>query len=278
MLDFEFAKQILKRVPLIPRAHGLARYARFRLDVAKANWVEARLGEAEDGLPVPSPELRYRVHGALDRASFFTIGRMCRRDIEGLLASVGQDMGRFEHVLDFGCGCGRVLRFFRDERGMGRLTGTDIDAEAMAWCRENLKSATWDVNQDLPPTRYADASFDFIYVISVFTHLDESFQFAWLEELRRILKPGGWAILTVHGKSLHGALKEDERKVLDQKGFLYKVDQTGRLKLDGLPDYYQTAYHTQDYVNQQWSRFFEVVRQVDRGICSNQDAVILQKK
>ena len=278
MIDLEFAKQVLKRVPLVTRVHGLAMYARFRLDLAKANWDESRLGKAVDGLPVPAPQLRHRVHGALDRASFLSIGRRCRGDIEGLLASVGQDMGRFEDVLDFGCGCGRVLRFFRDERGVSRLTGTDIDSEAIAWCRENLKIAKWDVNRDLPPTRYEDASFDFIYAISVFTHLDETFQFAWLEELRRILRPGGWAILTVHGKSLYGSLKGSERKTLEEKGFLYKVDQTGRLKLDGLPDYYQTAYHTQEYVNQQWSRFFKVVRLVDRGICSNQDAVILQKK
>lgn len=262
---------------MVSPAYNVAKYAQFRLALARANWDEARLGQAADGLSVPPPQLRHRVHGALDRASFLSMGQMCRGDIEGLLASAGQDLGTFERVLDFGCGCGRVLRFFRDERGPDRLTGTDIDPEAIAWCRENLKVANWDVNKDLPPTHYADSSFDFIYAISVFTHLDESFQFAWLEELRRILRPGGWVILTVHGKSFHERLRGNDRKILDENGFLYQVHQTGKLKLDGLPDYYQTAYHTQEYVKQKWSRFFEVVRQVDRGICSNQDAVILRK-
>jgi len=43
----------------------------------------------------------------------------------------------------------------------------------------------------MPPMSYEDNMFDFVYSISIFTHLPEDMQFAWLQELQRITKPGG---------------------------------------------------------------------------------------
>src|SRR5207248_1785974 len=114
------------------------------------------------------------------------------------LTSVHREISSFRDVLDFGCGCGRTLRYFADQSPITDFYGTDIDAEAIAWCRRHLRFAKFKVNQALPPLSYRAEKFDLVYAVSVFTHIDEEYQFRWLDELRRITKPRGIVIVTTH--------------------------------------------------------------------------------
>jgi SAM-dependent methyltransferase len=171
-----------------------------------------------------------------------------------------------------------VLRFFGDRPASCRLFGTDIDPELIAWCREQPQLGQFDVNPHLPPTAYPDGFFDFIFSISVFTHLDEDMQLAWLQELRRITRPGGHVLVSLHSPATDAQLTRAQRERMASKGFLYVVGQTGALKLDGLPDFYQSAFHSREYVREVWGRTFEVVSHVDRGINAHQDAVLLRAR
>jgi ubiquinone/menaquinone biosynthesis C-methylase UbiE len=58
--------------------------------------------------------------------------------------------------------------------------------------------AQFEVNGLAPPLAYEANHFDFIYALSVFTHLPESLQTAWMSELARVLKPGGYLLMTTH--------------------------------------------------------------------------------
>ena len=100
-----------------------------------------------------------------------------------------------------------------------------------------------------PPTRYPAAFFDVVYSVSLFTHLDEPSQDQWLEELARILKPGGVLLVTTHGKFALESCTDAEIGELDRRGIVYRVDRKGRFKLDGLPDFYQTTFHMREYVS-----------------------------
>ena len=271
-------RRACRSIPGLYWLHGLFRYLQFRLAVLVTDFGKLRVCP-EDGLPVPPAKLRHRVHGDLDRERFLRVGRTCAEDIRRLLGEVGRDLSSFERILDFGCGCARVLRSFRAQASEGRFHGTDIDPEAIAWCSENLPDlARWSVNTDRPPTAGRDGDFDLIYSISVFTHLDETCQFDWLAELGRLARVGGHLILTVHGPHCQQSLDEEEKSRLSEKGFLYKVGRTGRLKLDGLPDFYQSAFHTREYIEREWTRYFKVERYVERGINDHQDAVILRRE
>jgi SAM-dependent methyltransferase len=130
------------------------------------------------------------------------------------------------------------------------------------------------VNPADPPTQYADASFDLVYALSVFTHLPEAMQFAWLRELARITQPGGYLLLTTHGPSLFDRLPESDRAAALGTGFAY-IDAGGT---DGLPDFYQTAFHTPEYVQDTWSEFFEIVEIVEQGVDNHQDIVVCRKR
>lgn len=255
-------------------------YLRHRLKLATMLvWENVTGAAGAPDLPVPPPRLRHRVHGAMDARSFLEVGSACASEIIALAKDNDRAFAAYDHVLDFGCGCGRILRHFKDHPATQHLHGTEIDAKAIDWCRKHLNGlAAWNVNAFLPPTCYPDATFDLIYAISVFTHIDEATQFAWLQELNRIAKPGARLILTVHGEHVYRrALGQDDLAVLERSGFLFRVGRTGRWKKDGLPDSYQSSFHTKDYVARHWSRYFHVISHVERGMAAHQDAVVLAK-
>lgn len=100
---------------------------------------------------------------------------------------------------------------------------------------------------------------------------------AWLRELHRVTRPGGVLVLTTHGAYAYGVLSRADRRVLDTDGFIFKSDVSGRLKLDGLPDFYQTAFHSRAYVERRWAELFRVLAYHERGLAGFQDVVVLER-
>ena len=213
-----------------------------------------------DGLP--PVEMRYRVGASADATEFVTIGKQCANDIESAIRKVGLELSSFDQILDFGCGCGRTLVHMKALAPNARFYGADIDVKAIEWCKENLNFATFSLSKEIPPIDYAPDTFDFIYVVSVFTHLDENYQFLWLEELRRIAQPGAILVVTLHG------LKESD------KGFLFERSYEKGL----FPSWYQNTYHSTDYVFENFGRYFEVLEYIPGGMNRKQDAVVLKKR
>jgi hypothetical protein len=151
-----------------------------------------------------------------------------------------------------------------------------MDPHLIHWCERHLPEVHWSTNSYHPPLQYTDGMFDLIWAISVFTYLDEDFQWEWLLELNRIARPGAILILSVHGlREKH--LSAGQQDKLRSTGILYVRTSSGRLKLDGFPDFYQNTSHARSYIDREWSRLFDIVSYVERGINERQDAVILRK-
>jgi len=271
-------RNAIKSIGPVYKLYGLYKWAMFPLRVRQAERQDRAEGVPAGEIPYPPPKLRFRVHGSLGKQGFLEVGEHCAQDIRKLLREEGLDLYSFGRILDFGCGCARVLRYFRDHPPACSFYGTDIDQELIEWCRTQPSLGQFDVNPHMPPMRYADGFFDFTYSISVFTHLNEEMQMAWLRELHRITRPGGYLLLSIHGPTSYGHLPPEHQEILKSKGFTYLVGQTGVLKLDGLPDFYQSAYHSAEYIKDVWGKLFEVKRHFVRGINSHQDAILLQKR
>src|SRR6202012_1198757 len=126
-------------------------------------------------------------------------GRLSRQSIAQSLDAIDKRLGDCRRVLDFGCGCGRTLRWMRDLAPTAALPGAGVDGGAIDWCARHFDFGSFAATQAQPPLPYADDSFDLIYVLSVFTHLPLAAQLAWLAELRRVLAPGGTLLLTFLG-------------------------------------------------------------------------------
>jgi ubiquinone/menaquinone biosynthesis C-methylase UbiE len=221
-------------------------------------------------VPVPPPRLIDRVHGTPNAETFDKVGRVLALDIYGAVAPF-VSLDQALNILDFGCGCGRVTRFLRPLFPAASIQGADIDAEAIGWCAKHCQGIQFSVGKDLPPLSFESASFDLICAISVFTHLPEEMQFQWLGELRRITKKTGLLVITVSSdrliKDLLPTMKDVER---GESGFYYlKAGNT-----DGLPDYYQAAWHTPEYIRRVWSKWFTITAHVPAGANGHQDLLL----
>ena len=134
-------------------------------------------------VPIPPQDIRYRiVSSIIDEKVFLDSGRGCVADIIKALNLSGVDARDFRNILDFGCGCSRVLRYLIPFLPQARFCGCDIDPVAIEWNTRNIPSAQYSLVPHLPPTAYLREQFDFIYGLSVFTHLDLPRQILWLEE------------------------------------------------------------------------------------------------
>ena len=227
--------------------------------------------------PLPPKDLMRGVlgEGAVE-GSFLYGGYVVAEGLKSILKLTGRKLSEFNRILDFGCGCGRVLRWFDEEAAKAELHGSDIDNAAINWCRQHLPFAAFSTNGPLPPLPYPDDFFDLIYSISLLTHLNEDYQFQWLKELKRIAKPEAVIVQTVHGLD-QARLHFEPRDLLrlDHRGFVFKKSRwLGGLH--GHPGFSQTAYHTNSYIEREWSRFFSIRGIIAHGPVYNQELVIME--
>ena len=238
----------------------------------------------EANLPPPPPKhLQIRVVGKYNEY-FIDAGMNFHPILNRLLRPAGKELKDFQSILDFGCGCGRATRALAALLPDNKLYGTDIDEEAIGWLKDNYsRLAEFSVAPHIPPTIYKDQMFDFIFGVSVFTHLPEDLQFQWLEELNRITKPGGYVMLTIHGEKIYRPFGKEIIDIMDTKGFLhYQPEGFNYGKSISLPDFYQTTFHTHAYVRQEWKKYFDIIdiqaAGRNQGLDERQDSVLLQKR
>lgn len=219
--------------------------ARYRLD-------RLRYKREAAGLPIPPPEENFLVSGTEDVRWYVEGGKLAKYSITFALARNLIDIKDFGAILDFGCGSGRVIRYWK---GLGaEVHGTDYNPRLIEWCKSNLTFAHFQTNRPLPPLDYGDQTFDLIYALSVFTHLDEAAQLSWRDELARVLKPGGYLIITTHGdcRWYQQGLTESQRERFRAGEMVVVRDQqVGSNEC--------AAFHPVGYVREKLAEGFEVV-------------------
>ncbi len=230
------------------------------------------------GEAIPDAPRRVRVHGNPLEEHFRVVGATTFMRLQSALRQfVGREFSDFRHTLDWGCGCGRVARYF-EKASPESFLGVDVDADNVGWCRQNLQTGRFECIPLHPPTTLAPASVDLVIGVSVFTHLKEREQVEWLDELHRVCRSGAVLLLTFHG---------DGAAVM--KGL--SVDQFAERKLRGvitlpnggydadLPekDYYHDVYHTAPYIRRSWGRRFQILKILPAYV-GQQDLAVLRKR
>ncbi len=118
-------------------------------------------------------------------------------------------------VLDVGCGIGRAAVALTSVLSdKGRYEGFDIVRDGIDWCREritprhpNFRFTHVDLRNDLYNLSteaeaadfsfpYPDGSFDRVLLTSVFTHMMPDDMCNYLNEIHRVLRPGGVCLAT----------------------------------------------------------------------------------
>jgi SAM-dependent methyltransferase len=159
---------------------------------------------APDGKPLPNRLAMMRIGGVSDWKFFYERGRTTAEVLVDAAREAGSDPAQWRKVLDWGCGCGRIARHM-PAFTKATIIGRDIDAYTVKWCSQHL-DGDYGVSALQPPLDIARGSIDFAYGFSVLTHLTAGMQARWLEELGRVIKPGGIAALTYHDLE-HPAVK-----------------------------------------------------------------------
>jgi SAM-dependent methyltransferase len=162
-----------------------------------------------DRWPLPPPELRVMVTGRPHAAFFLRRGRAHAGLLRSMLSDAGARPGELGPVLDFGCGCGRIARWLD---GVGwELHGCDPNPKLVRWCQESLPFMEVRQSSVEPPLPYADQTFDLVYAHSIFTHIPAALQRPWIDELRRVLRPGGvvWFTVSSEVESLSAAERSE---------------------------------------------------------------------
>ena len=100
-----------------------------------------------------------------------------------------------KRILDFGCGYGRLTRlcyFYSDD-----IWAVDPWVEALSLCRQAGLTANLFKSDDLPLTLPVPDNFEVVIAYSVLTHTSERTTKTVLEAMRRHVRPGGIACVTI---------------------------------------------------------------------------------
>lgn len=257
------------------------------LTAVTIEWLDAR-GEAiavtasllkddaaleHDPLLPPAP-LRVRVHGSHKAPGFRDTGWRCAADIRAAVER-SAPLDSFERVLDWGCGCGRVTRHLSRLVSHDRLAGCDIDREAIDWMSAAYPRHEFRVISPDPPTPYRAGEFDLVIGVSIFTHLDEKYERLWIDELARIVRPGGLVVVSVHGPSatpphLAEALARLGRADERSSGAHFFEQYTSA-------DYYRSTFVTEAYIRAHWAGAFRVEAYLERALARHHDLIVLRR-
>ncbi|PYS23699.1 MAG: methylase [Acidobacteria bacterium] len=142
-----------------------------------------------DSLPREMQQHTYSIMYEVEEKHWWFYGR--RKIIESFVEKICHGIAKHPpRILDVGCGTGANLQMLSQ---FGAAEGVDVSSEALEFCRaRGLAEVKQGAAETLP---YEDASFDLVTGLDVVEHLDDDL--SGLREMRRVLRPGGRALLFV---------------------------------------------------------------------------------
>jgi SAM-dependent methyltransferase len=259
------------------RSHLARRYRLVHRDMSTAiifalhNTADAnyrRFG-APDGLPLPPPEFIALTTSEYDASRFYESGKHGGGVITDLFLRAGCDLSKTTTILDYGCGCGRVLRQWKT-LDADFIAGSDYNPYFVEFLTRTLPFA--DVRHNAPgePPPFENGTFDAIYALSVLTHLDPKTQDTCIDDLAQLLRPDGVLLVTVHGESRTARLSDADRdRFLAGELIVHASDLSGSNAC--------ATWHPQAYLHEWLGERFESIDLVPDGASDvRQDAVLLQ--
>ncbi len=191
-------------------------------DKARYQWMRFRNRAKNDQfkkefpkVPLPPPYMVYESF-QIDYRKYYAGGR---EDAQWIVSLANPHIGlENSKILDWGCGPARIIRHLPEILGnTNKYYGTDYNAKTIRWCSTNIHGVSFSKNNLTPPLPFPEQHFDLVYGISILTHLSEENQYAWSNELYRVLSPGGVVILTTHGDAFMEKLSAAEVKVYEHQ-------------------------------------------------------------
>jgi SAM-dependent methyltransferase len=225
--------------------------------------------EQAEKISLPPQEMRLLSAGTAQPDRFAASGRTGLEWLRATLARHCASIDDGAEILEFGCGAGRYLRHLSQHPGS--VVGVDYNPYLLAWTEANLRFARFAVCGSRPPMPEPDDLFDVVFAVDVFSHLDESAQVPWFEELSRVLRPGGLMVLT-----LHGASRTENLSIALRRTFAEGRLAVLRPALSGTNGC--AAYHPRAYVERVFGRRLPLVEHAEHAAVElRQDVAVFRK-
>lgn len=230
---------------------------------------------SSNGQEFPPPEMMKRAAGNSSQALWSATGvKNCHDMLQSLAPYAGRE--NIGSLLEWGCGSGRLTTHLIDMLPGTAVSGTDIDFEAVEWASNHLKG-TFKPCRIEPPLPFADSEFDAIVSLSVFSHLTRHYQEVWLEEIKRVLKPGGLFAASTHGRFASRWIFPRDHERLLASGFYDDIPDAA-LGHVASGEYYRSTYQTYEYTKPFWGEYFEVLDFREGAMSNLQDIYVLRRR
>jgi SAM-dependent methyltransferase len=206
--------------------------------------------------------------------------------------------GSLDRVIDFGSGWGRITRTLLTKTPATHLYALDVDDHMTAIINTTLPGVNAMTVSPMPPTPLATGAFDGVVAFSVFSHLSGPAHEAWAGELARVLRPGGFAAITVLDDVFFQQVRGAQRAVrageatefaqslattFEDVEAAYAGYQAGQIQYAGTGggdmrtgDYYGWAAAPKAYIHRAWGDAgLQVVEWVPSGVLFPQAMVFM---
>ena len=229
---------------------------RFVRECARTVVPNARFRRAHPDFSVPPLFLLWDAQSYTNFRSYFSTGAKSAKMYWDLVKAYGSGRSPYR-VLEWGCGPARIIRHMpalaKADGLVAEFHGTDYNARSIAWAQQNVPGVNFSLNELAPPLAFADGHFDFVYCRSVFTHLSEAMHFAWIAELKRILRPGGLLSLSTAGLAHSHRMTPRERQAFNRGELVVRG-----LSAEGKLNY--SVFHPHAFVREKLLAGMEIVR------------------
>jgi SAM-dependent methyltransferase len=128
------------------------------------------------------------------------------------LAMLAARLEKVESVLDFACGGGRALRYFKAAFPDAELTAVDILPHQVEFC-SRVFGANGIVSKGDPDELGLEGPFDLIWCGSLLTHQDREMWAKSLGLFERVVSPGGVVLFTAYGRYVAELLRSGDNKL-----------------------------------------------------------------
>ena len=117
------------------------------------------------------------------------------KDLDTLLGALGLAVAQDDHVVELGCGIGRLTRVLAARAA--HVVALDVSPEMLTLAQEHnplLENVEWVLGDGSTLTGVESASADVVVSHVVLQHIPSAkVQLGYVAEFARVLKPGGWA-------------------------------------------------------------------------------------
>jgi len=207
---------------------------------------------------LPPKHLAYDAYATINWDYYYRSGLQTAKDLVQIITEYNGSTDGLR-ILEWGCGPGRSIRHLPGLVSQdAQVYGADYNEKTVRWCSEHIIEVHFTKNELVPPLPYQSEHFDFVYAISVFTHLSMQCCIDWMGEIRRILKNDGILFFTTHSDTDAQFLLSVERERYVKQGVCTRGKVKEGKKMFG-------TWHHPEYIRNVLLADFELLKHSPAG-------------